>query len=219
LSRDNLQYKKVSYLADDYNENDDFFEKIRKFFKFKTDMFDIDLLFLPESSLDPNQNPKNKNVKGFKVSYHFEPGMDEPEVKIEGDLDNKKLQDYLKNLNVSDFSPVGNLVKSDKKRIIDVKNLRLNSPEMSEASNIIEPFTELNTFDDYIEIIMELPGIEKGHVILSINEDATKLKVSAESGFRKYLKEIKLPFQSSLENYNLEVNNGIAIITIKKKQS
>jgi len=206
-------------LADDYNENDDFFEKIRKFFKFKTDMFDIDLLFLPESSLDPNQNPKNKNVKGFKVSYHFEPGMDEPEVKIEGDLDNKKLQDYLKNLNVSDFSPVGNLVKSDKKRIIDVKNLRLNSPEMSEASNIIEPFTELNTFDDYIEIIMELPGIEKGHVILSINEDATKLKVSAESGFRKYLKEIKLPFQSSLENYNLEVNNGIAIITIKKKQS
>lgn len=217
MSRDNLQYKKVSYLADDYNENDDFFEKIRKFFKFKTDMFDIDLLFLPESSLDPNQNPKNKNVKGFKVSYHFEPGMDEPEVKIEGDLDNKKLQDYLKNLNVSDFSPVGNLVKSDKTRIIDVKKLRLNSPEMSEDSNIIEPFTELNNFDGYIEIIMELPGIEKGHVILSINEDATKLKVSAESDFRKYLKEIKLPFQSSLENYNLEVNNGIAIITLKKK--
>ena len=205
-------------MSDDYDEYNDFFEEIKKFFKFKTDMFDIDFLFLPESSLDTNQNPKKENIKGFKVSYHFEPGMDKPEVKIEGDLDNNKLQDYLKNFNMSNFSPNGNLVKSNKKSIIDVKNLRLNSPEMTVDSNIIEPFTELNNFDDYIEIIMELPGIEKGHIILSLNEDATILKVSAESDFRKYLKEIKIPFQSSLENYNLEVNNGIAIITLKKQK-
>lgn len=217
MSRDYLQFQEVNYLSDDYDEYDDFFEKIKKILKFKTDIVDVDFLFLPESGL--NHNLKDKNLKGFKVSYHFEPGMDKPEIKVEGDLDNNKIQDYFKNLNLSNFSRVGNLTKSEKTKVIDVKNLTLDSPEIIEDSNIIEPFTELNIINDKIEIIMELPGIEKGHVILSLSEDATMLKVSAESDMRKYLKEIKLPFQSFLDNHNLEVNNGIAIITLKRKEN
>ncbi|MFW9936951.1 MAG: hypothetical protein ACFFD5_04840 [Candidatus Thorarchaeota archaeon] len=205
-------------MSDDYDEYDDFFKKIKKFFKFKTDKIDVDFLFVPESSLDPNQNLKDKNFKGFKVSYHFEPGMDKPDIKFEGDLDNNKLQDYFKNLNLSNFSRIGNIIKSEKTKVIDAKNLILHSPEKIKDSNIIQPFTELNVINDKIEIIMELPGIEKGHVILSMSEDGTMLKVSAESDLRKYLKEIKLPFQSFLDKNNLEVNNGIATITLKKKE-
>jgi HSP20 family molecular chaperone IbpA len=207
----------VIYISDDYDEYDEFFDKIRKFLKFNTDMIDIDFLFLPESSLDPNQNLRNKDTRGFKVSYHFEPGMDKPEIKIEGDLDKNKLQDYFKNLKPTNFSKIGKLPKSTRKKIIDINNFSLDSPENNEDSNLIEPFTELSVIGDNIEIIMELPGIEKGHVILSLNKDGKTLKVSAESDMRKYLKNIKLPFESSMENYKLEVNNGIATIILKKK--
>ncbi|MFX0058895.1 MAG: hypothetical protein ACFE8J_11405 [Candidatus Heimdallarchaeota archaeon] len=202
-------------MSDDYDEYDDFFEKIKEFFKLNADMFDIDLLFLPESSLDPNQSLKNKNIKGFKVSYHFEPGMDKPDIKIEGDIDKNKLQDYLKNLNISNFKRFGKL--ANKRKIIDLNNVKLDSAEINKHSNLVEPFTELNIIEDDIEIIMELPGIEKGHVILSLSEDGRELKVSAESDIRRYLKEINLPFQSSMENYKLEVNNGIATIILRKK--
>lgn len=207
-------------MSDNYDNNDDFddiFEKIKKYFSLNTDMVDIDFLFLPESSLDQNFQPKTKDIKGFKVSYHFEPGMDKPDIKVEGDFDMKKIQDYFKTLNRSDYKRIRKFKNSQDKNIIDASNLLIGPSEQDNTSNIIEPFTEVYPYDKNVEIIIELPGMEKGHIILSIGEDEKSLKISADNGTRRYLKQIELPFKSSMKNHKIEINNGIASITIRKK--
>ena len=68
-----------------------------------------------------------------------------------------------------------------------------------------------------MEIILEVPGVEKGHVILSLSNDGRKLKINAQNPIRNFEKEINLPFKSSLEGHVMDINNGIASIIIKKK--
>jgi len=208
---------KISDNYDDNDDFDDFFEEIKKFLSLNADTFDLDFLFLPESSLDPNLNPHDKNVNGFKVTYHFESGMDKPEIKIEGDFDQEKIQDYFKKINIPNNSRFKRLKKPKNKNVIDATNLVIDPLGQANTSDIKEPFTEIYNFDNYVEIIIELPGIEKGHMILSLGEDEKTLKISADNGMRRYLKQIQLPFITSMKNYNLEINNGIATIIMRKK--
>jgi len=210
---------KISDNYDDNDDFDDFFEEIKKYLSLNADMFDMDFIFLPESSLDPNLTPHDKNVKGFKVTYHFEPGMDKPEIRIEGDFDQKKIQDYLNKINVPNNSRLKKLKKSKNQNVIDATNLIIDPLGQGNTSDIKEPFSEVCDFDNYMEIIIELPGIEKGHVILSLGEDEKTLKISADNGIRRYLKQIQLPFNTSMNKYKLEINNGIATIIMRKKNS
>lgn len=206
----------MSSLSDDYDDHDDFFEMIRKYLGINSDMFDVDFLFLPTPSLNSSNKPKDKNSKGFKVTYHFEAGMDKPEVKIEGDFDQKKFQEYLKRFKIGkDFNPI-QLARKSKIREVDAKNLQIE-PELN-TTNIkaIEPYSDVAEYEDCVEIVVETPGVEKGHFLLSLNEDGKKLKINAESQIRKFLKTIKLPFNCTMDNYSFEINNGIAIIKLNK---
>jgi len=204
---------------DDYNE---FLERIKKYLNIDSDNFDVDFLFMPEQNFNPNMNLKDKNVKAFKVTYHFEPGMDKPEVRIEGNFDEKKLQDYFKRFNISNlpqFKQVGQSGQSGKKQAIDVGTLSLE-PNLKHKKPIVkEPYHEVNIHDDFADILIEAPGIEKGHIILSLSEDGRNLKVSIEINFIDIEKEIRLPFESTMDNHKLEVNNGIVSIIMRKKNS
>ena len=73
-----------NYDDDDYN---DFIERIKEYLKNAKGIVDFDIFFMDEPNTDGKLRPDSK---GFKVSYHFEPGMDKPEVKIEGDFNPKK---------------------------------------------------------------------------------------------------------------------------------
>ncbi|NVM17678.1 MAG: hypothetical protein HWN80_08165 [Candidatus Lokiarchaeota archaeon] len=201
---------------DDYNE---FLERIKKFLNIDSDIFDIDFLFLPEPNFDPNKSLKDENVKGFKVTYHFESGMDKPEIRIEGNFDERKLQDYFKRLNISNFPQLKRLGKPGKKQAIDVGTLSLQPNIEHEKSMAKEPYYEINLYEDFADIILEAPGVEKGHIILSLSEDGRKLKVSIEINFTNFDKEIRLPFKSTMDDYDLEVNNGIVSIIMRKKKS
>lgn len=199
---------------DDYNE---FLERIKRYLNIDSDIFDVDFLFLPEPNFDPNTTLRDENVKGFKVTYHFEPGMDKPEIRIEGNFDEKKLQDYFKRLNISNFPQFRQLGQSGKKQAIDVGTLSLQPNIKHEKSEVKEPYYEINFHEDFANIIMEVPGVEKGHILLSLSEDGRNLKVSTEINFVDFEKKIRLPFESTMEDHVLEVNNGIVCITIRKK--
>ena len=201
---------------DDYNE---FLERIKKFLNIDSDLFDVDFLFLPETNFDPKMNLKDENVKGFKVTYHFESGMDKPEIKIEGNFDEKKLQDYFKRLNISTFPQFKRLGQSGKKQAIDLGTLSLQPNMEQEKSVAKELYYEINLHEDFADIVIEAPGIEKGHIILSLSEDGRKLKVSIEINFVNNEKEILLPFESTMEGHVLEVNNGIISIIIRRKKA
>ena len=81
-------------MSDDFDDYDDIIDQLKKFFNFDSKLFDMDFFIFPEMS--KQLDPKRKRSKGYKISYHFETGMDEPEIKIEGDIDEKELNQYLK---------------------------------------------------------------------------------------------------------------------------
>ena len=200
------------------DEYRDFLEKFKKYFKIDSDIFDIDFLFMPEPMKDPNLDPSKSNMKGFRVSYHFEKGMDEPEIRIEGDIDEDKVMDYLNRMNAKNFSNFKRINKSVVKKELDFGKLSLEPCDDEEECSI-EPYTEINEFEDCIQILLEVPGVEKGHIVLSLNQDGKKLKIHAKNSMRSFEKGVKLPFKSSLNDHKLEVNNGIATIIFKKRKN
>jgi len=202
----------VIKFSDDFDDYDDIIGKLKKFFNFDSNLFDMDFFIFPEMS--KKLDPKKKRSKGYKISYHFETGMDEPEIKIEGDIDEKELNQYLKGYDFGKDPRFKVLKRPTRKELIDAKELSLEPTEQHEKSHITEPFIEVNDFTDFTQIIIELPGIEKGDIKLDLNNKGNKLIISAENQIRKYIREVYLPFKTSLKNYNIEVNNGIATLKI-----
>ncbi len=201
------------------DEYDDFIEKIKKFLNIDSDRFDIDFLFMPEPNMDLPFNPDDKNLKGFKISYHFSDGMDKPEIRFEGDIDRKKLRKYLRNIDLSKYPQLNQMAKNQKQNVIDAKELFLEPCTNKDDECIIEPFSEINYDDNTVEIIIEMPGIEKGHILISSIEDGGKVKITAENELRKFVKLFDLPFKVKIGDYGLDVNNGVTTILFHKLQS
>jgi len=202
----------VRNLSDEYDDYDDIIDQLKKFFNFNSKLFDMDFFFFPEMS--EQLDPKRKKSKGYKISYHFETGMDEPDVKIEGDIDEKELSQHLKGYDLGKDPRFKVLKRPTRKELIDAEEISLEPTEQHEESHITEPFTEVNDCNDFTQIIIEVPGIEKGDIKLDLNDKGNKLIISAENQIRKYFKEIYLPFKASLKNYLLDVNNGIATLKV-----
>ena len=199
---------------DDYT---DFLERIKKYFNLDEGAFDVDLLFLPEPNFDQKPNRNDNKFKGFKVTYHFESGMDKPEIKVEGNFDEKKLQEYFKTFNISSSPQIKRLKPSRDSNVIDVSTLSLQPNLEKNVSVTKDPYFEKNFHEDSAEIIIEAPGIEKGHILVSLSEDGRILRVSIEINFINFEKEILLPFESTMDDHILEVNNGIVSIIMRKK--
>ncbi len=201
-------------LKDDFN---DFIEKIKKHFKLDSDMFDIDFLFLPESEIKRGRAPDNDKIKGFKISYHFESGMEKPEIKIEGNVDNKKVWEYLKNADLSKLPNVRELYESEPTQEIDANSLSLESYEEEYEDDellFLEPYSEVCNNEGFTEVLIEIPGIDQKDVEISFRDKGKELVFRAVNENRKYMTTVALPFQSSEENCEMEVNNGLAIIKL-----
>lgn len=199
--------------------DDDIFDKIKKLFKFNSDKIDFDLYFFPESRFGiKNLNPisdKDKN-KGFKVSYHYETGMNEPEINFEGDIDPNKLKDYLQHLHKNGLFGPEKLIPEKSKNYIDAKELSVEPNKAEKKLPIVEPYTEINDHEDFSEIIIEIPGIEKNDTNITLSESGENLIFSARNPNKNFYKEIYLPFRASFNDYDLDVNNGIAILKVRK---
>lgn len=201
-------------MRDDFDE---FIDRIKKYFKLDSDMFDIDFLFVPESDINFNKNPNNKSVKGFKISYHYEPGMDKPEIKVEGNLDDKNIRDYLKNIDVSKIPKLNDLYRSQSTKEIDVGALSLDTTfhkDKESERKLLEPYTEICDKEGFSEILIEIPGMDEENVQIKFEEKGKKLKFIAKNEKRMYIKTIPLPFKSSESECKMEINNGIAMIRI-----
>jgi HSP20 family molecular chaperone IbpA len=201
-------------LKDDF---DDFIDRIKKHFKLDSDMFDIDFLFLPESEIKRGRIPNNDKIKGFKISYHFESGMEKPDIKIEGNIDNEKVWEYLKDADLSKLPNVRELYESQPVKEIDAKTLSLESyREENEENKLIflEPYSEVCNNEGFTEVLIEIPGIDQKDVDISFQGKGKELVFKAINKHRKYMTTIALPFQSSEEECEMEVNNGVAIIKL-----
>ena len=196
---------------------DEFIKKIIKFLKFDSGTFDLDFVVFPESIDDLDTKPNDKNLKGFKISYHFEPGMDKPEVRIEGNMDDKVIRDYLNRFNFEPSSSPNKLANLESGDLINANSLNIESYKIDDESCVIEPYTEINDYNNFSEILFEVPGIEKKDILLSFSELGENLTFSASNKNRKYRKDIQLSFKSSINDCNLDINNGLVILKIIKQ--
>lgn len=131
------------------------------------------------------------------------------EIKKEGEIDLSNLKEGMKG--VFGFSiktavggkpivePFGNIKKTPK------------GPTVEEER---EPITDLFDEKEEIRVYAEMPGINQEDVKLDLKGDI--LDISAQTGDRKYHKEILLPAKVKAETLTSSYKNGILEISVKK---
>lgn len=232
---------------DDEFDRDDFIEKLKKFLDDNMDGFDMDFFVLSDEqkelnprdlkNMDEDLKKKlgldpNSEFKGTKISYHYEPGMEKPEIKIEGDMDREKLNKLFKKFfsgspsKMKKIRRVMDQARKEKKPILDANKLTLAQPELKNKESelhleegeckILDPDVDMCKRGENIEIIMQVPGIQEDSIIIRFPTTRT-LSFSAEAESRKYVKSIRLPFESSIEQTSVAYNNGLAIIEVARK--
>jgi HSP20 family protein len=95
--------------------------------------------------------------------------------------------------------PFGNM-KADKKKGVSVEEIR-------------EPMVDVIEEDDHFLILAEMPGVSAKEVRVEINDDI--LELSAESGERKFRKEILLSANCE-SKAKVKCNNGVVEIRCRK---
>jgi len=77
-----------------------------------------------------------------------------------------------------------------------------------------EPITDVFDEEQEIRIYAEMPGVNEADIKLDLKEDI--LDISAQTGDRKYRKEVLLPTKVQADTMTSSYNNGILEIKVKK---
>ncbi|MBY9007437.1 MAG: hypothetical protein KGD63_11835 [Candidatus Lokiarchaeota archaeon] len=203
----------------DNDDFDDFLKNFKDYLNIDTEIFDVEFFLFSDRELNRKSKFNSKNNNGFKISYHFENGMDEPDIQIHGNIDDINLK-YLKNI---EFSKIKDFYNVDNNQnisydIVDGDELSLNPDTKNSELVFQEPYIEIHDLDNFIEIILDVPGIQEDDILISNYHDKKTILFSAESRERRYHKKIRLPSKiSSVLNDSMEVNNGIVTFKCKKK--
>lgn len=92
---------------------------------------------------------------------------------------------------------------------------RFGRPSVS-ISEEREPLVEVISTDGEINVIAELPGVEKEDIKLHATE--TTLTISAETEKRKYYKEVELPEKVDPKKAKSTYKNGVLEVKLPKKK-
>jgi HSP20 family protein len=131
------------------------------------------------------------------------------EIKKEGEIDLSHLKKGMKGVfgfsvrtmegGATRVEPFGNIKKTPK------------GPKVEEER---EPMTDVFDEKDEVRICAEMPGLNEGDIKLDLKDDI--LEITAQTGDRKYRKEVLLPVKAKAENMTSAYRNGILEVKIKK---
>ncbi len=131
------------------------------------------------------------------------------EIKKEGEIDLSHLKEGMKG--VFGFSiktavggkpivePFGNIKKTPKGPIVEEER---------------EPMTDVFDEKEEVRVYAEMPGVNEEDIKFDLKGDI--LDISAQSGERKYHKEVLLPVQVKKEGLSYTYKNGVLEVRIKK---
>mgnify|MGYP000734069888 CR=1 FL=1 len=77
-----------------------------------------------------------------------------------------------------------------------------------------EPLVDVIAGDKVVQVVAELPGVEKDDIKLEATED--ELMITAESERRKYRKVVKLPFKVDPKQAKATYKNGVLEVTLNR---
>jgi len=131
------------------------------------------------------------------------------EINKEGEIDLSNLKKGMKGVfGVSIKTAVGG------KPVVESFGNVKKTPEGPKVEEEREPLTDIFDEDDEIRIYAEMPGVNEADIKLDLKEDI--LDISAQTGDRKYHKEVLLPSKVQAETIVSSYNNGILEIKVKK---
>lgn len=104
-----------------------------------------------------------------------------------------------------------------KPRLEEFGNRTIETPEGEPAiSDEREPLTDIIEGEEDVAITVELPGVEKEDIDLTVTEDTLEIRV--DSARRKYHKVIELPCKVKPKTTKATYKNGVLDIVIKRKE-
>ncbi len=81
----------------------------------------------------------------------------------------------------------------------------------------IEPLSDITTTDKEVKVVVEMPGIDKKDIKISVYDSSVEVS-TADTAQRRYRSIIELPSEADIETVKSTYNNGILEITFKKKE-
>lgn len=134
----------------------------------------------------------NNKGKSYSLSYRYETGMKEPEITIEGDVDEKTITKFVKNAEKT----FGHRFKD-----VEDKARNLLGARKEKTENLED--TKERTFK------LEMPGLSKEDIKVEIKDK--RATIIGEKGDLKYRKTLRIPFEP--KTHEISTDNGL--ITIK----
>jgi HSP20 family protein len=131
------------------------------------------------------------------------------EINKEGEIDLSNLKEGMKGVfGVSIKTAVGG------KPVVESFGNVKKTPQGPAVEEEREPITDVFDEDQEIRIYAEMPGVNQKDIKLDLKEDI--LDIWAQTGDRKYHKEILLPSKVQAGTLVSSYNNGILEIKVKK---
>ena len=131
------------------------------------------------------------------------------EVNKEGEIDLSHLKKGMKGVfGFSVKTAVGG------KPIVEPFGNIKKTPKGPTVEEVREPITDVFDEKEEIKVYAEMPGVNEKDIKLDLKGDI--LDISAQSGDRKYHKEILLPAKVKAETLTLSYKNGILEVKIEK---
>jgi HSP20 family protein len=90
---------------------------------------------------------------------------------------------------------------------------RMGRPHL-DVKEKTEPLIDVTTSDGEVQVVVELPGVQKKDIKLRGTEDS--MTVSVDTPKRKYYKKMELPTKVNPKTAKPKYNNGVLEITIKR---
>lgn len=159
-------------------------------------------------------NPEDIIDKSFSISYRFEPGKDDPEIRIAGDVDQEAFSKFMQKI------PKIATVRPERKEIELIPVWKMKESETKkEASSVlsVEPYSEVTEFDGFVEVCVEVPGVQEDDIYFRIDESGEELTIEANRDDKIFYKEIMLPGKFQTSDFKLALKNGIACLRVKRK--
>lgn len=131
------------------------------------------------------------------------------EINKEGEIDLSNLKEGMKGVfGVSIKTAVGG------KPVVESFGNVKKTPHGPTVEEEREPITDVFNEDKEIRVYAEMPGVNQEDIKLDLKEDI--LDISAQTGDRKYRKEVLLPAKVQAETIVSSYNNGILEVKVKK---
>lgn len=131
------------------------------------------------------------------------------EIKKEGEIDLSHLKEGMKGV----FGFSIKTATGGKPVVEPFGNIK-KTPSGPTVEEVREPMTDLYDEKEEIVVMAEIPGVSEGDIKLDLKEDI--LDISAQTGDKKYHKEILLPAKVKAESLTSSCKNGILEVKMKK---